>query len=57
MVAAVGYRGEALLSVGYGTIKKGSKTVPNGDTIFRVGSITKIVAVSYVCICIYTYRV
>ena len=46
MVAAIAYRGERLLSVGYGTIKKGSKTVPNADTIFRIGSITKVFVVS-----------
>ena len=49
MAAAIAYRGETLLSVGYGTIKKGSKTVPDGDTIFRIGSITKIFTVSYAC--------
>ena len=46
MVAAIAYRGETLLSVGYGTIKKGSKTVPDADTIFRIGSITKVFVVS-----------
>ena len=46
MVAAVAYQGERLLSVGYGTIKKGSQIVPDGDTIFRVGSISKVFAVS-----------
>ena len=46
MVAAVAYQGQRLLSVGYGTIKKGSQTAPNGDTIFRIGSITKVFVVS-----------
>ena len=46
MVAAVAYQGQRLLSVGYGTIKKGTQTVPNGDTVFRIGSITKVFAVS-----------
>ena len=46
MVAAVAYQGQRLLSVGYGTIKKGTQTVPNGDTIFRIGSITKVFVVS-----------
>ena len=46
MVAAIAYRGETLLSIGYGTTKKGSKTVPDGDTIFRIGSITKVFVVS-----------
>ena len=46
VVGAIAYRGETLLSVGYGTIKKGSKTVPNADTIFRIGSITKVFVVS-----------
>ena len=46
MVAAISYRGESLLSLGYGTIKKGSQTVPDGDTIFRIGSITKVFVVS-----------
>ena len=46
MVAAISYRGENLLSLGYGTIKKGSQTAPDGDTIFRIGSITKVFVVS-----------
>ena len=46
MVAAVAYQGQRLLSLGYGTIKKGTQTVPNGDTIFRIGSITKVFPVS-----------
>ena len=46
MVAAVAYKGERLLTKGYGTIKKGSQIVPDGDTIFRVGSISKVFAVS-----------
>ena len=47
LAAAIAYRGETLLSVGYGTIKKGSETAPNGDTIFRIGSLTKIFTVSH----------
>ena len=46
VVAAVAYQGDTLLSLGYGTIKKGTQTVPNGDTIFRIGSITKVFVVS-----------
>ena len=46
MVAALSYRGERLLSLGDGTIKKGSQTVPDGDTIFRIGSISKVFVVS-----------
>ncbi|XP_065903484.1 putative beta-lactamase-like 1 isoform X2 [Dysidea avara] len=45
MVAAVSYRGEILWSKGYGVIDKKSTTVPGSDTIFRVGSISKVFAV------------
>jgi len=45
-MAAVVYQGEILLSKGYGTIKKGTQTVPDMDTIFRIGSITKVFTVS-----------
>ena len=45
MVAAVAYQDQRLLSLGYGTIKKGSTTAPDGDTIFRIGSITKVFVV------------
>ena len=45
MVAAVAYQGQRLLSLGYGTIKKGSTTALDGDTIFRIGSITKVFVV------------
>ena len=45
-MAAVSYRGEVLLSKGYGTIKKGTQTVPDADTIFSIGSITKVFTVS-----------
>ena len=63
MVAAVAYQGETLLSLGYGTIKKGSQTAPNGDTIFRIGSITKVFVVRthhlklglMYCVCMYSY--
>jgi len=45
MMAAVSYRGEVLWSRGYGVINRKSTTVPDGDTIFRVGSISKVFAV------------
>ena len=57
LAAAVAYQGDTLLSVGYGTIKKGSETVPDGDTIFHIGSLTNIFTVSHACIRIYVYRV
>jgi len=46
MVAAISYRGETLWSKGYGVIDKKSTTVPDSNTIFRVGSISKVFAVS-----------
>jgi len=63
MVAAVSYRGETLWSKGYGVIDKKSTTVPSSDTIFRVGSISKVFAVSAIikcamprlCSCIYVH--
>ena len=55
LAAAVAYRGDTLLSVGYGTIKKGSEIVPDGDTIFRIGSLTKIFTVSHACACMHAY--
>jgi len=45
MVAAVSYRGDTLWSKGYGVIDKKSTIVPDGDTIFRVGSISKVFSV------------
>src|SRR5215831_5455571 len=45
--AAVGfvigaYRDGEAQVVGYGETKKGSGVVPNGDTVYEIGSITKV---------------
>ena len=50
LAAAVAYRGETILNIGYGVVDKKSKSArtPDGDTIFRVGSISKVFVVSAV---------
>ena len=52
LAAAIAYRGEVILTVGDGVVSKKDKSFrkPDGDTIFRVGSITKVFVVSTVVI-------
>ena len=52
VAAAVAYRGEIILTVGDGVVDKSSKTpkAPDGDTIFRIGSISKVFVVSIITI-------
>jgi len=50
LAAAITYRGEPLLTVGDGVVSKKDKSprTPDGDTIFRVGSISKVFVVGSV---------
>ena len=52
LAAAIAYRGEVILTVGDGVVSKKDKPSrkPDGDTIFRVGSITKVFVVSAVVV-------
>jgi len=54
IAAAIAYRGEVILTAGVGVVSKKDKSSrkPDGDTIFRIGSITKVFVVSAVIIII-----
>jgi len=51
LAATVAYRGETILTVNEGVIDKKStpSRKPDGDTIFRIGSISKVFVVSLLC--------
>lgn len=53
-MARISYRDTDLLSVAYGVKDKKKPDVkPDGDTIFRIGSLSKVFVVSFcVCVCV-----
>ena len=47
-MANVVYNNEVLYSEGFGTVSKQTTEKPNGDSIFRIGSVSKVFAVSVI---------
>ena len=46
-MVGISYKGRTLWAKGYGTINKDKPyTVPDTDTIFRIGSVSKVFAVN-----------
>ena len=51
IVHSVAYKGRVLKAGGLGVKAKGSTDVPDSNTIFRVGSVSKVFPVSKICMC------